>query len=40
MLVSQAVLSLENWLGPVSDREGVTRAMWQEVGRTPDPESR
>lgn len=40
MLVSQAVLSLENWLGPVADRDGLTRAMWQEVGRTPNPELR
>ena len=39
MLVSQAALSLENWLGPEWDREGVTRAMWQEVERVPRPES-
>lgn len=29
MLVSQAVLSLERWLGPLPDRVGVTREMWR-----------
>jgi shikimate dehydrogenase len=29
MLVSQAVLSLERWLGPLPDRESVAREMWR-----------
>lgn len=40
MLVNQAVLSLERWLGDVSDRDGVARAMWQAVGATPGSASR
>ena len=35
MLVSQAVLSLERWLGPLSDRGGVTRAMWRAASAVP-----
>jgi shikimate 5-dehydrogenase len=35
MLVSQAVLSLERWLGPLPDRGGVTRAMWQAASSVP-----
>jgi shikimate 5-dehydrogenase len=29
MLVSQAVLSLERWLGPLPDRASVAREMWR-----------
>lgn len=35
MLVSQAALSLERWLGPLPDRDGVTRAMWQAARALP-----
>ncbi|MEK6255086.1 MAG: hypothetical protein N2B05_10350, partial [Gemmatimonadales bacterium] len=35
MLVSQAGLSLERWLGPLPDRGGVTRAMWQAASAVP-----
>jgi len=35
MLVSQAVLSLERWIGVVADREGVARAMWKAAGAPP-----
>ena len=35
MLVSQAVLSLERWLGPLPDRGGVTRAMWRAASAVP-----
>lgn len=31
MLVHQALLSLERWLGPLDDRAGAERAMWEVV---------
>jgi len=40
MLVNQAVLSLENWIGEVSDRDGVAQAMWKAVGARPGRRSR
>jgi len=40
MLVNQAVLSLENWIGEVSDRDGVAQAMWKAAGTTPGRRSR
>ena len=35
MLVSQAVLSLERWFGPLRDRGGVTREMWRAARAVP-----
>jgi shikimate dehydrogenase len=40
MLVNQALLSLERWIGEVFDRDGVARAMWKAVAATPDRISR
>lgn len=40
MLVNQALLSLEKWIGEVSDRAGVARAMWKAIGATPDRSTR
>jgi shikimate dehydrogenase len=36
MLVSQALLSLDRWLGPVEDRSGVAAAMWKGMAVVPD----
>ncbi len=40
LLVSQALLSLEIWLGSVPDIDGVTRAMWRAVSPAPGRGSR
>lgn len=40
MLVNQALLSLERWIGEVSDPAGVARAMWKAAGSTPDRRAR
>jgi shikimate dehydrogenase len=40
MLVSQAVRSLERWVGPLPDRRSVARAMWDSVAAEPAPGSR
>ena len=39
MLVHQAALSIERWLGPGQDREGLVRAMWRAAEAAARPQS-
>lgn len=40
MLVHQAALALERWLGPVPDRNGLVEAMWRATATSARPEPR